>query len=104
MRSLEHYAKEIVKEAELWWDGTGRHLVPKAINDYTPPPTVRTLKGGPVFVNKAATVKDINSGILLARPWAELTKDERKQVYGNYLQYHWLPAHPEFQEPKPPVH
>lgn len=100
MRSLEHYSREIVKEAELWWDNTGRHLVPKAINEYRPPAHVRSKGLGPVLLIKHAMTKDLNDGILLARPWAELTKGERKRVYHSYLTHTWLPAHPEFQEPQ----
>lgn len=104
MKTLSDYAAEIVLEASVWWNLTGRHLVAPAINEYQPPPKVRHGGVAPTIIIKHAKQKDLNDGVLLARVWADLTKTEKKRVYHAYLVHHWLPAHPEFQEPKTQAH
>ncbi len=104
MKTVADYAAEIVLEASIWWNTTGRGLVQPTINEIAKPANVRSGGGAPTIIIKHAKQKDLNDGILLARPWAELTATERKAVYRNYLIHHWLPRHPEFSEPEGSAH
>jgi hypothetical protein len=82
---------DIVRSCGIWWDMTGRHLVNKAINEYTPPPKVRAGKGAPIMVVKHADEKDLNNGILLGRKWDDLTPAEKVAVVQSYIQHKVIP-------------
>jgi hypothetical protein len=84
---------DIVRKAALWWDLTGRHLVNKTINENTPAPRVRHGGKMPIMIAKAATEKDLNSGILLGRKWDDLTPAEMAQVVGAFVRHKFIPDH-----------
>ncbi len=75
-------AEEAVERAESWWDGLGRHQIPKEFNEEV---TVKARKavltgfGFPALtLRKTRTV--VPAGILQGKPWGELTQDEQRQV------------------------
>lgn len=86
--------KDILDEAEKWWEKTGRHLVPKQVNQRQDPPMVRT-GVGPITVHRNAIEQDLNDGILRALPWEELKGEEQARIMFEYFSNIWLPAHPE---------
>ncbi len=92
----EKHKREIMREAERWWDARGRHLVPKHLNQNTPAPDVRS-GNGPIFISKSATVDDLSTGILSGNVWNYLDAHEQAQIMFCYFQQTWLPAHPEIQ-------
>lgn len=86
--------RRILWEAEQWWEKTGRHLVPKHVNERQDPPAVRT-STGPIFVSRQAVEQDLSDGILRALPWEELKGEEQARIMFQYFANIWLPAHPE---------
>jgi hypothetical protein len=86
--------RQILDEACLWWDKTGRHDIPKHLNQNTPAPMVRT-GTGPIFISKAPTEQDLASGILRGLPWDGLSGREQGKVCFAYFQNVWLSKYPE---------
>lgn len=92
---LSHKLKrEILDNAERWWECTGRHLVPAHVNQRQDPPAVRTTTG-PIFVSRQAVEQDLADGILRGLPWEELQPDEQGKIMFQYFSNIWLPLHPE---------
>lgn len=94
--------RQILDEASLWWDKTGRHDIPKHLNQNTPAPMVRTTTG-PIFISKAPTEQDLASGILRGLPWDGLSGKEQGHVMFTYFKHHWLPRHPDIQQTTGPM-
>jgi len=86
--------REILDNAERWWERTGRHILRKSINEKQDAPMVRT-STGPIFIHKAAVEQDLNDGILRRLPWEQLRPEEQARIMFQYFSHIWLPAHPE---------
>lgn len=65
--------REAIIASHKWWDETGRHLIRTG------------------FVRNASVQDFIPSGILLGKPWAELTAVQAAEVADRWYQYVWLP-------------
>lgn len=93
--------KDILDEAEKWWEKMGRRLVRPDLNLKQDPPKVLT--GGkpagsmplPNMVSRAPIEADLNDGILRALPWDDLKPEEQAKVMFQYFSNIWLPNHPE---------
>lgn len=93
----ERNKREIRSEAAKWWDARGRTLIPKYLNENQGAPSVRIGGTGPTIIVKKAKEADLNNGILMGRPWAELTPIEQANVMISYFENTWFPAHLEIQ-------
>lgn len=80
--------REAARRASQWWDQTGRHLIPKALNEErTKDKVLAAGKRAPAMVIKGTVQPVLQSGILNGRPFDDLSRDEKLQVVKHWHEH-----------------
>ena len=83
---------EAVSRASEWWNKTGRHLIPKALNeDRAKNKVLKAGRRAPAMVFKGTVTPTLDSGVLQGRPFDDLKKWEKLAVVKQWHKHFVIP-------------